>query len=111
MNTIDFEDFLKVDIRVGKIDRAEAFKEAIKPAVKLSIDFGPEIGIKQSSAQITENYTVEQLVGKQILAIVNFPSKRIASFKSEVLVLGVLSPNGIVLVIPDKDAGLGARVH
>tara|TARA_Y100001968_G_C19269219_1_gene673330 strand:- start:36 stop:371 length:336 start_codon:yes stop_codon:yes gene_type:complete len=111
MEAIDFETFLKVDIRVGKIQRAETFDEARTPAIKLWIDFGPELGVKQSSAQITENYSIESLKDKQIVAIVNFPPKRIASFKSEVLVLGALGLNGIVLITPDKDATVGARIY
>ena len=111
METTDFETFLKIDMRVGRIQRAEAFEKARKPAIKVWIDFGRDLGVKQSSAQITENYTVESLLGKQVVAVVNFPSKRIASFKSEVLVLGVLGNNGIVLLTPDDEAKLGTRVY
>jgi len=99
---ITFEDFLKLDIRVGEIIEAEYFEKAKKPAYKLTIDFGEEIGIKKSSAQITSFYTENDLIGKQILAVVNFPKKNIAGFQSEVLVLGTYSEGGVVLVVPDK---------
>lgn len=99
---ITFEDFLKLDIRIGTIKEVEFFKEAKKPAYKLKIDFGEEIGIKKSSAQITKLYKEEQLINKQILAIINFPKKQIANFISEVLVLGVYSKDGVVLITPDK---------
>ena len=95
-------DFLKLDIRVGTIINAKVFEKAKKPAYQLQIDFGPLIGIKKSSAQITEQYKTEDLVGKQILAVVNFPPRQIADFMSEVLVLGTYSDGGVVLITPDK---------
>lgn len=96
-----FEDFAKLDIRVGTIVSANAFEKAKRPAYKLKIDFGEEIGIKKSSAQITECYRSGDLVGKQVLAVVNFPPRQIADFMSEVLVLGTYSEQGVVLVTPD----------
>lgn len=104
-----FDDFLKLDIRVGTIIKAEEFKEAKRPAYKLVIDFG-ELGIKNSSAQITENYKLEDLPGMQILAVVNFPKKQIANFFSEVLVLGTYSDSGVVLIKPDKEAKNGDKL-
>lgn len=100
--TITFDDFQKLDIRVGEIIDAENFEKAKKAAYKLTIDFGEEIGIKKSSAQITSHYTEKDLIGKQILAVVNFPEKNIAGFQSEVLVLGTYSEGGVVLAVPDK---------
>lgn len=112
MAEISFDDFLKVDIRVGQVVRAEPYPEARKPAIKLWIDFGPEIGEKRSSAQITAHYTPELLVGKQVLAVVNFPPRQIGKFMSEVLVLGVSDPDGgIVLVAPDQTVPVGGRMH
>ncbi|QGX97415.1 tRNA-binding protein [Roseovarius faecimaris] len=109
---ISFDDFLKVDIRVGRITRAEPFPEARKPAIKLWIDFGAEIGEKKSSAQITVHYSPETLTGRLVMAVVNFPPRQIGPVRSEVLVLGVSDENGnIVLLAPDKDVPLGARMH
>lgn len=109
---IGYDDFLKVDIRVGRILAAEVFKEARQPAYKLRIDFGPEIGERRSSAQITENYTVEDLPGRLVLAVVNFPPKQIGPMRSEVLTLGVPDANGhVVLVAPDKEAVVGGRLY
>lgn len=105
-----FEDFMKLDIRVGTIIKAEVFKEAKRPAYKLEIDFGEEIGIKKSSAQITNLYTTEELIGKQILAVVNFPVKQVATLLSEVLVLGTYSKDGVILITPDKKAENGDRL-
>lgn len=105
-----FEDFMKLDIRVGTILKAEEFEKARKPAYKLEIDFGEEIGIKKSSAQITNLYTPEELIGKQILAVVNFPQKQIADFLSEVLVLGTYSKDGVILITPDKKANNGDKL-
>ena len=105
-----FDDFLKLDIRVGTILDAEFFKEAKKSAYKLTIDFGKDIGIKASSAQITDNYKLEELVGKQVLGVVNFPKKQIANFFSEVLVLGTYSESGVILIKPDKKAKNGDKL-
>ena len=108
---ISFDDFMKVDIRVGVIVSAEPFPEARKPAIKLRIDFGPEIGEKKSSAQITRYYTPEALVGKRVLAVVNFPPRQIGKFMSEVLTLGVPDEAGeVVLISPDIDTPVGGRM-
>ena len=109
--TIAFDDFMKVDIRVGRIVKAEPFPEARKPAFKLQIDFGPEIGIKKSSAQITRHYTIEQLEGRKVAAVVNFPPRQIGPAKSEVLTLGFPDADGeVVLVGVDRDLPLGGRL-
>ena len=108
---IGYDDFLKVDIRVGRILAAEVFKEARRPAYKLRIDFGPEIGERRSSAQITENYAVDELVGRLVLAVVNFPPRQIGPVKSEVLTLGFPDADGnVVLVGVDRDLPLGGRL-
>jgi tRNA-binding protein len=108
--SISYADFEKVEIRAGRIVRAEAFPKARKPSYKLWIDFG-ELGIKQSSAQITELYTGEELAGRQVLAVTNFPPLQVANFISEVLVLGVvLDDGGVVLIKPDREVPPGARV-
>lgn len=112
MSTISYDDFLKVDIRAGRVTRAEPFPEARKPAIKLWIDFGPEIGEKKSSAQITTLYTPDALIGRQVMAVVNFPPRQIGPFMSEVLVLGASDDQGrISLLAPDHDVPLGARMH
>ena len=110
--TITFDDFLKVDIRVGTVIEAEPFPEARKPAIKMRIDFGPEIGIKKTSAQVTAHYTPETLVGRQVAAVVNFPPRQIGKFMSEVLALGFSDEaGGIVLSAPDKTVPNGGRMH
>jgi tRNA-binding protein len=110
--TITYDDFVKVDIRVGTIIRVEAFPEARKPAYKLHIDFGKEIGLKKSSAQVTEYYPdKEQLIGMQVMAVVNFPPKQIGPFRSEVLTLGVPDENGqVILVTPGEKAPNGQKL-
>lgn len=109
--TISFDDFLKVDIRVGVVVAAEPFPEARKPALKLRIDFGPEIGEKKSSAQITKHYSPDALVGKRVLAVVNFPPRQIGKFMSEVLTPGVPDQEGaVVLIAPDLETPLGGRL-
>jgi tRNA-binding protein len=109
--TITFDDFLKVDIRVGRIVAAEPFPQARKPAYKLTIDFGPEIGTKRSSVQITVNHKIDELVGTEVLAVVNFPPRQIGPFMSEVLTLGVPDANGDVMLIrPDRDVPIGGRL-
>lgn len=109
--TIDFDDFMKVDIRVGQITKAEPFPEARKPAIKLWVDFGAEIGVKKSSAQITVHYNVDDLPGRKVMAVVNFPPRQIGPVMSEVLVLGVPDPDGeVVLLCPDKDVPIGGRL-
>ena len=112
MDEISFDDFLKVDIRVGRVIRAEVFAEARKPAFKLWIDFGGEIGERRSSAQITAHYRPETLIGREVLAVVNFPARQIGPFMSEVLVLGLPDENGeIVLIGPDHQVPTGGRLH
>ncbi|UWQ18811.1 tRNA-binding protein [Jannaschia sp. M317] len=110
--TIDFDDFLKVDVRVGRVTRAEPYPEARKPAIKMWIDFGGEIGERKTSAQVTAHYDPETLVGKQVTAVVNFPPRQIGRFMSEVLVLGLPDANGdIVLIGPDREVPEGGRMH
>ncbi|WP_068114157.1 tRNA-binding protein [Tropicimonas marinistellae] len=112
MSEISFDEFLKVDIRVGRVLRAEPFPEARKPAIKLWIDFGPEIGEKKTSAQITRHYDVETLPGRLVMGVVNFPPRQIGKFMSEVLVLGVPDGDGeVVLLAPDSEVAPGARMY
>jgi tRNA-binding protein len=111
-DSITIDDFLRVDIRVGRILRAEPFPAARKPAYRLWIDFGPEIGQRKSSAQITRNYTADELAGRLVVAVVNFPPRQVADFMSEVLVLGVPGTDGeIVLLQPDRDVPPGGRMY
>jgi tRNA-binding protein len=108
---IGWDDFLKVDVRVGRVLEAEPFPEARKPAFRLKIDFGPDVGVKTSSAQITRHYTVEQLRGRLVAAVVNFPPRQIGPFMSEVLTLGFPDADGeVVLVGVDRDAVVGGRL-
>ena len=110
--TLAFEDFLKVDIRVGRIVEAEPYPEARKPALKLRVDFGPEIGVRRSSAQITRHYDPETLPGRLVVGVVNFPPRQIGKVMSEVLVLGVPDAEGeVVLLQPDMDVPLGGRMY
>jgi tRNA-binding protein len=112
MKIVSFEDFSKIDIRVGLIVEAIDFPEARKPALKLKINFGDEIGTKKSSAQITYHYHPAELVGKNILAVVNFPPRQIGKFMSEVLILGVSDAEGnIVLITSDGEVPVGAKLH
>jgi tRNA-binding protein len=112
MAEIGIDDFLAVDIRVGRMIRAEPCPQARKPAMRLWVDFGPGIGEKKSSAQITAHYTPEGLIGRQVLAVVNFPPRQIGKFLSEVLVLGVSDASGeVVLIGPDSDVPEGGRLH
>ena len=108
---IVFDDFMKVDVRIGEVVRAEPFPEARKPAYKLTIDFGSDIGVKRSSAQVTHHYTLEQLAGRKVAAVVNFPPRQIGPFMSEVLTLGFPDADGeVVLVGVDRDAVVGGRL-
>lgn len=108
---ISYHDFEKVDIRVGQIERVEDFPEAKRPAYKLWVNFGDKIGIKKTSAQITQNYSHEELHGKLVAAVINFPPKQIGKYMSEILVLGFPDENGnVTLIIPDKDVPIGGRL-
>ena len=110
--TISFDDFMKVDVRVGRIVSAEPFPEARKPAYRLRVDFGPEIGERKSSAQITRNYTLDELPGRLVMGVVNFPPRQIGPVMSEVLVLGVPDAEGeVTLIAPDADVPLGGRLY
>jgi len=109
---ITFDEFLKVDIRVGTVVRAEPYPEARQPAIKLWVDFGPEIGERRTSAQITRHYDPDSIVGKQVVAVTNFPPKQIGKFMSEILVLGVPDEDGeVVLLAPDRKVPDGGRMH
>ncbi len=105
-----FDDFMKIDIRVGKVIDVKTFPKARRPAYKLWVDFGEEIGIKKSSAQVTDFYKVEDLMGLQVLGVVNFPPRQIADFMSEVLVLGVYTEGGVSLIHPDREVRLGDKL-
>ena len=112
MTEIGFDDFLKVEIRVGTIRRVEPYPEARQPAYKLYVDFGPEIGERKTSAQVTKHYTPESLTGRMVMGVVNFPPRQIGPFMSEVLVLGVSdAEGGIVLLAPDQEVAPGERMH
>ena len=112
MDEISFDDFLKVDIRVGKVIRAEPYPEARTPAIKMWIDFGADLGERKTSAQITAHYSPQELVGTNVLAVVNFPPRQIGRFMSEVLVLGVSDSAGaVVLIRPDRAVAIGGRMH
>ena len=110
MTMATFDDFMKLDIRVGTVVEARVFPKARRPAYQLRVDFGEELGVKKSSAQITDRYTPEELIGRQVLAVVNFPPRQIADFLSEVLVLGTYSEGGVVLITPDKAVQNGDRL-
>ena len=112
MDNISFDDFMKVDIRTGRVIKAEPFPEARNPAIKMWVDFGDEIGERKTSAQVTVHYTPDDLIGRQVMAVVNFPPRQIGPFMSEILVLGVPDADGaIVLVTPDLETPIGGRMH
>ena len=112
MTEISFDDFMKVDIRVGKVVDAQPYPEARKPAIKLWVDFGGELGVKKSSAQITKHYTPEAIIGRRVVAVTNFPPRQIGKFMSEILVLGVPDDEGeVVLLKPDLDVPIGGRMY
>ncbi len=111
MSNLSWKEFERVDIRIGTVINAELFKEAIKPAIKLTIDFGEELGIKKSSAQITDHYEPNNLVGMQVSAVINFPKKQIGPFMSECLVTGFIQDDGsVVLAVPDKKVKNGSKL-
>ena len=111
MDTIGFDDFLKVELRVGRVLSAEAFAQARKPAYILHVDFGPELGVRKSSAQVTAHYTPDELVGRLVVAVVNFPNKQIGPLMSECLVTGFHDADGAVaLCVPDRDVPLGTKL-
>lgn len=112
MSIITYEDFSKVEIRVGRVERAEPFPEARQPSLKLWIDFGGELGVRKTSAQLAANYSPDDLAGRQVVAVTNFPPKQVGKFMSEVLVLGVPDAAGqVVLLRPDSDVPLGGRMY
>ncbi|MBL4872140.1 MAG: tRNA-binding protein [Rhodobacteraceae bacterium] len=112
MADLDFDTFLKTDIRVGRVLRAEPYPEARNPSIKLWVDFGAEIGEKKTSAQITVHYTPKDLVGRMVMGVINFPPRQIGKFMSDFLILGVPdAEGGIVLLAPDQDVPLGGRMH
>ena len=112
MTEISFDDFMKVDIRVGEVVDAQPYPEARKPAIKLWVDFGGELGIKKSSAQITKHYTPAAIIGRRVVAVTNFPPRQIGKFMSEILVLGVPDDEGeVVLLKPDLDVPIGGRMY
>ena len=112
MVEIAFDDFMKVDVRTGRVIKAEPFPEARNPSIKMWIDFGEEIGVRKTSAQITVHYTPDALIGRQVMAVVNFPPRQIGPIMSEVLVLGVPDESGaVVLVGPDQETPIGGRMH
>lgn len=112
MGDVTFDDFLKVDVRVGTVVRAEPFPEARNPAIKMWVDFGDEIGERKTSAQVTVHYTPDDLIGRQVMAVVNFPPRQIGKFMSEILVLGFPDAQGaIVLATPDQQVPNGGRMH
>jgi tRNA-binding protein len=111
-DTITYDDFAKVDIRVGRVERAEPFPEARKPSIKLWIDFGSDLGVRKTSAGLAANYSAETLVGRQVIAVVNFPPRQVGKFMSEVLVLGVPDAIGeTVLLVPDTGVPAGGRMY
>lgn len=111
-NQVNFTEFMKIDVRVGTIKQVKDFPEARNPSYQLFIDFGPEIGIKKTSGQITKNYQKDELVGRQVLAVVNFPPKQIGPFMSECLTLGINDENGdVVLIRPDRNVPNGGRIY
>ncbi len=110
--TIGFDDFLKLDIRVGTVVKTEPYPEARRPAIKVWVDFGAELGVRKASAQVTAHYTIEDLIGRQVAAVVNFPPKQIGKFMSEILVLGFPDAGGeVVLVVPERRVPDGGRMY
>lgn len=110
MNTLEWKDFVKIELRVGTVIDAKPFPEAKKPAYQVWVDFGPEVGTRKTSAQITDLYTLSELIGKQVVAVVNFPPKQIGPFMSECLITGAMGPNGVSLLTPDLDVPNGTRI-
>ncbi len=110
--TIGFDDFFKLDIRVGTVVKAEPYPEARRPAIKVWVDFGAELGVRKASAQVTAHYTVEDIIGRQVAAVVNFPPKQIGKFMSEILILGFPDGTGeVILVVPDQWVPDGSRLY